>query len=150
MKWLLNLNQIFESIIYKGGVIMRKSLISLPTLLAALFFTAPGWADSPANINTPDVHSSEVKGKITKYRVQTEGLEIGQGANATDAEVMVTMNNNNQEVYVLALHADSPRVNTAIADTLRDAFISNSKVTLYYSKQSQSANKKIHMVQLER
>jgi hypothetical protein len=129
---------------------MHKSLTSLPLLVATLLFTTPVWADSPPNITTPDSHSLEVKGKITKYRVQMEGLEIGSGANAADAEVLITMNNNNKEVYVVALHSDSPRVNTLIADTLRDAFNNGSKVTLYYSKQSPSNHKKIHMVQVDR
>ncbi len=128
---------------------MRKSLLSSSALITALIFTAPSWADSPVNIVTPDTHSLEVTGKITRYRVQIEGLEIGSAEHAADAEVLVSLDGNDKTVYVVRLHTDSPPINTVMADTLRDAFINNSKVTLYHQK-SPSDHLKLHMVQMDR
>ena len=127
---------------------MRKTLLSSSVLLTALLFTAPGWADSPPDILTLDSHSLEVTGNISRYRVQIEGMEFGRDKHASDAEVMVTLNNDDSKVYTVRLHGDSPPINKVIADTLRDAFLSNSKVTLYHQKSS-SVNLKIHMVQIQ-
>jgi hypothetical protein len=129
---------------------MYKSTLSSCVILAALLFSVPSWADSPPSIAAPDTHSLEVTGKITMFRVQVEGMGIGQGADATDAEVIVAMNNNDKEVYVVALRTDSPAINTVMAETLRDAFNNNRKVKLYYLKQSPTNYKKIHMVQISR
>lgn len=118
-------------------------------LITALLFAAPGWADSPPDIRTPDSHSLEVSGKITRYRVQMEGLEIGRDAQKADAEILVTLDNDSNNVYVVRLHSDSPPINKVMADTLRDAFINDRKVMLYHQK-SPSDHLKIHMVQMDR
>lgn len=118
-------------------------------LTTALLFAAPGWADSPPDMETTDSHSLAVTGKITRYRVQMEGLEIGRGTEKADAEILVTLDNDSNNVYVVRLHGDSPPVNTVMANALREAFINNIKVTLYHQK-SPSDHLKIHLVQLER
>ena len=88
------------------------------------------WADAPPKIDIPDTHSVENKGKINLYRVQVQGLEFGRGDEEVDAEVLVTLDSQPGMVYTLRLHPDSPPINKVLADTLRDAYLSQTPVTL--------------------
>ncbi len=123
-------------------------------LLSALLLCSVSlaMADSPANIDSPDRHSVEVKGKIKLYRVQTEGMNLGKGSDEANAEVFVTLDSDPKMVYTLQLHADSPAINQVMADTLRDAFVKKLNVTLYHqmSINDKTNNLKILMVQLSR
>jgi hypothetical protein len=107
------------------------------------------FADSPKNIENPDSHSVEVKGKINLYRVQVENMNMGEGKNATDAEVFVTLDSKPDMVYALQIKGSTPPSNQVIADTLRDAYINNIPVTLYHQIAiGRDNNYKILMVQL--
>lgn len=127
---------------------MDKRIFSAAALFAALMIMPLAHADSPPNITTPDMHSVEAKGKVTLYRVQIQGLEFGSDKQKSDAEVLVTLDGSPDNVYVLRLHEDSPPVNKVMADTLREAFLSKAKVTLYYQKVPNTKNFKINVVQL--
>lgn len=132
---------------------MDKRIFSTAALFAALVIMPLAHADSPPNITTLDSHSAEAKGKITLYRVQVEGMEFGPAKNKSDAEVLVTLDSSPDNIYVLRLHKDSPPVSTVMADSLRDAFLSKTDVTLYYQKVSDAPNTKnfkINVVQLNK
>lgn len=129
---------------------MDKRTLSTALLLASLIAGPYAFADSPPDIATPDTHSVEATGKIALYRVQIQGLEFGAGKQKTDAEVLVTLEGQPENVYVLRLHEDSPPVNRVMADTLRDAFLGQAKVTLYYQKVPDRKNLNLHVVQLNR
>ena len=122
-------------------------------LLAAVItsFAVPAaLADSPVNITEPDRHSVEAKGNIGLYRMQVEGMNLGQGNNQARAELFVTLTSNPDTVYSLHVSNDST-TNRVIADTLRDAYINKLPVTLYYQMPiKRSNNFKILMVQLDR
>jgi hypothetical protein len=122
----------------------------LTLLLLCAFSLA--MADSPVDLNTPDRHSVEVKGKIKLFRVQVEGLNLGTGANKADGEVFVTLDSEPKMVYTLQLHSDSPKTNQIMADTLRDAYINDIPVTIYHqmSIKNKNNNLKILMVQMSR
>jgi hypothetical protein len=124
-------------------------LVGVATLLMA--FVGPvALADSPKTIKTPDRHSVEVKGKVKLYRVQIEGMKLGEGQNKSDAELFVTLDSNPNMVYTLQLKSNSPQVNKVMADTLRDAYINKLPVTLYHQIGiKQNNNLKILMVQLD-
>jgi len=123
-------------------------------VLAAILIFGYGsvvFADSPKTIENPDRHSVEVKGKISLYRVQIQDMKLGEGKNATDAEVFVTLDSKPGMVYALQVKGDSPPSNQVIADTLRDAYINNIPVTLYHQiAMDRDNNFKILMVQLAR
>jgi hypothetical protein len=122
-----------------------KSLAVIMLMLMSNF----AWADAPPSIAKTDSHSVESKGKINLYRVQVQGLEFGRNDEQVDAEVLVTLDTRPDMVFTLRMHPDSPPINQVIADTLRDAYLSQSPVTLYH--QITGGNKKhvkIHMVQL--
>lgn len=111
-------------------------------------------ADSPVDINKPDSHSVEVKGKVILYRVQVEGMNFGQGNNRSHAEVFVSLDSKPGMIYSLALHDGDKNVESAanreIADTLRAAYVSKSPVTIYHQMGIKKDNNfKILMVQLD-
>lgn len=120
--------------------------------LAAVLLFANGaiaLADSPKTIDAPDRHSVEVKGKISLYRVQVEGMNLGEGKDLANAEVFVSLDSRPGMVYSLQIHGDSPLSNKVIADTLRDAYVNNLPVTIYHQMAiNKDNNFKILMVQL--
>jgi hypothetical protein len=124
------------------------------TLIVTLAFTGIGvstavLADSPKTLAAPDSHSVEVTGKINLYRVQVEGMQLGEGKDKANAEVFVTLDSKPGMVYALQIHGDSPPANQVIADTLRDAYVNKLPVTLYHQIAIKKNNNfKILMVQL--
>lgn len=125
------------------NTIVRKLVMIFPlALLSPLAL-----ADSPPSLAVPDTHSIQSQGKVTLYRVQVQGLEFGQDKEMIDAEVFVTLDSSQDMVYTLKLHDDSPPVNTVIAETLREAYLSNTPVTIYHQIAPGRKNVRIHMVQ---
>ena len=132
-------------------MITRTWKIFLLAVLATMVSTPVVLADSPKTIDSPDRHSVEVKGKINLYRVQVEGMQLGEGKNKSNSEVFVTLDSSPKTIYALAIHGDSPQSNRVIADTLRDAYINKIPVTLYHQmSMTQDNNYKILMVQMNR
>lgn len=127
-----------------------KTRMALGAAALLMMFTGPVvFADSPKTIKAPDRHSVEVKGKISLYRVQIEGMKLGEGQNTADAEVFVTLDSDPNMVYSLQLKSNSPPSYRVIADTLRDAYINKLPVTIYHQMAiKQDNNLKILMVQL--
>jgi hypothetical protein len=114
------------------------SQLILASLLAlGLFASGAALADSPVRIDQPDRHSVVVKGKVSLYRVQVEGMNFGAGKNKTHAEVLVTLDTQPGKVFTLALTAPGAKdagsvVNQEIANTLRMAYVNKLPVTLYH------------------
>lgn len=129
-----------------------KSLRRLTVILASAVTLVAGslsFADAPKTVATPDRHSVEVKGKVSLYRIQIEGMKLGEGQNLADAELFVTLDSDPKMVYTLQLKKDSPQANRMIAETLRDAYVNKLPVTLYHQIPiKQDNNLKILMVQL--
>lgn len=126
-----------------------KRITGCITALLLLVGMGASFADSPKTITAPDRHSVEVKGKVKLYRVQIEGMKLGEGQNQADAELFVTLDSDPKMVYTLQLKKDSPQANKVIAETLRDAYINKLPVTLYHQiGVKQDNNLKILMVQL--
>jgi hypothetical protein len=120
----------------------------LVTLLVLSVFGTAAFADSPKNLSSPDRHSVEVTGKVSLYRVQIEGMNIGEGNNKADAEVFISLDTTPKMVYTLRLKSNSPVANKVMAETLRDAYINKVPVTLYHQVGiKQGNNLKILMVQ---
>ena len=123
----------------------------LTAYIAALFLLAgtAAFADSPKTVDAPDRHSVEVKGKVSLYRVQIEGMNLGEGQNKADAELFVSLDSDPKMVYTLQLKSNSPQANRVMAETLRDAYVNKLPVTLYHQIGiKQDNNLKILMVQL--
>lgn len=129
-------------------MIINRFVLYLATIL--LLFNFPiAFADAPQSIGIPDSHSVMVTGKVVLFRVQIEGMNMGKGTDATDAEVFVALDTDPKIVYALQLKRNSSDVNKAMADTLRDAYFNKSPVTIYRQIDMKRTNNfKIIMVQL--
>ena len=131
---------------------MTRGITSL-VVFFGLLFAGIATADSPVNIDKPDSHSVEVKGKVNLYRVQVEGMNFGNGKNKAHAEVLVSLDSQPNMIYTLALHGNDngpSAVNREMAETLRAAYVSKSPVTLYHQIGIKKDNNfKILMVQLD-
>ena len=129
-------------------MVTLRRLSACITALLLLTGTA-AFADSPKTVSAPDRHSVEVKGKVSLYRVQIEGMKLGEGQNLADAELFVSLDSDPKMVYTLQLKGNSPQANRVMADTLRDAYVNKLPVTLYHQIGiKQDNNLKILMVQL--
>lgn len=129
---------------------MKKLLFSVLFVLPMIMVGNSVLADTPSSLSTPDKHSIEVKGKITLYRVQVQDMEFGSDHEKIDAEVLVTLDGAPNKVLTIRLHDDSPPVNMLMANTLRDAYLNNKKVTIYYQiTPVEKQNVKILMVQMD-
>lgn len=129
-----------------------KSMVRKLVVIFSLGLLSPfALADTPPSLQVPDTHSIESKGKLTLYRVQVQGLEFGRQNERIDAEVFATLDSKPGMVFTLRLHEDSPPVNTIIADTLREAYLTQTPVTIYHQLTPPGRkNVKIHMVQFNR
>jgi hypothetical protein len=131
---------------------LLRSVVGLVAVLGLLFVGAAA-ADSPVMIDKPDSHSVEVKGKVSLYRVQVEGMNFGKEKNKVHAEVLVSLDSKPGMIYSLALHDDKNGesvVNREISETLRAAYVNKLPVTLYHQIGiKQDNNFKILMVQLD-
>jgi len=129
-----------------------KSMMRTLMMVFSLAIAAPiALADTPPSLTVPDTHSVPSKGKVTLYRVQIQGLELGRDQNLIDAEVFVTLDSEPGMVFGLRLHDDSPPVNGIIAETLREAYLSQTPITIYHQIGPPSRKHvKIHMVQYDR
>jgi len=123
------------------------------TVRAALMFSLLALAVAAVNADTPKTlagahgHGKNVTGKITLFRAQTEGLEIGNEKDFLDAEVLVTLDTEPGKVFGIRYHETKPATG-AIVDTLREAYINNKPVTIQHRFSPGKTNLKIIWVQL--
>lgn len=124
-------------------------VIGYLAVLSLLSFAPMALADAPKSVTEPDRHSVVVTGKVSLFRVQVEGMRMGKGKDQVDAEVFVSLDSDPKMVYAIQLKRTSPPANKAMADTLRDAYISKAPVTIYRQLDvKKSNNYKVLMVQL--
>ena len=127
---------------------LRQIEIIAITIVTALVIGV-AQADAPKTVNAPDRHSVQAQGKVSLYRVQTEGMRLGEGKNLADAELFFTLDSNPDMVYAIELKESSPASNRTMADTLRAAYINRLPVTIYHQISIQRDNNlKVLMVQL--
>ena len=126
-----------------------RNLTIIAIALATTLAVTVSVADAPKTVATPDRHSIEAKGKVSLYRVQAEGMRLGEGKNITDAELFFTLDSNPKMVYSVELKKGSPASNRVMAETLRDAYINKLPVTIYHQIGIKKDNNlKVLMVQL--
>ena len=119
--------------------------------LALIAFALTAMADAPPSLDIPDAHSNVSKGVLSMYRVQVKDLGFGAGEGKLETELFVTLDSTKDKIYTIAINKDSPEVNKVIADTLREAYLHSTPLTLYSSKFSKSKYAdEILMVQLDR
>jgi hypothetical protein len=127
--------------------VTMKQAIQTMAVVLAMAVAAPVMADTPASLKGPHGHGENAVGKITLYRAQSKGIEIGSGFDKLDAEVLVVLDSKPDLVLGIAYHDIEPASETMIS-TLRDAYIHNLPVTIQYVKAPGKKNLRINWVQL--
>lgn len=124
-----------------------KTTTRIGTLLAgsAFVISAVAFADTP-KLEGPHGHAASVSGKVTMFRVQERGLEILSGGKTVEAEVMVQLDGKPNMVFALPFHEDDP-ARREIVETLRQAYLRNTPVTLEHKLAPGQKVAKINWVQ---
>ena len=109
---------------------MMKNLYWLLIALSALFFSVSlAQADTPGSLRGEHGGQVTKSGKITLFRAQYTGLEIGPPNDRLDAEVLVTLDSEPDMVFGIPYHKENPAAENMIV-TLREAYIHNIPVTV--------------------
>jgi hypothetical protein len=115
-------------------------------ILGTLFFCSFALADTPPTL-TEHSHAITVSGKLTFFRSQMKGLEIGPGNDRLDAEVLVGLDSQPGNIYGVRLHEDEPSAAEMIT-TLREAYLRKIPVTIQVPVIPGRKNLNIFWVQL--
>lgn len=125
-----------------------KKLPRTSWLLAGLLAVCSlAQADTPGSLRGEHGSSFTASGKITLFRAQSQGLEIGPANDKLDAEVLVTLDSEPNKVFGIRLHEDDPAAREMIA-TLREAFLHDMPVTVQTPLTPGRKNLRITWVQL--
>ena len=111
---------------------MRSQMYALLLATGALAASPLVMADTPVALAGPHAHAVDVSGKITLFRSQIKGLEIGKAQKMLDAEVLVTLDTQPGKVFGVRLHDANDPAAQSMVDTLRAAYINNIPVTLQH------------------
>ncbi len=126
-----------------------KKIIYATLLSSALAVAAvPVYADTPASLRGKHDASSVVTGKVTLYRVQVQGLEIGPADDRLDAEVLVVLDSAPDMVFGIRMHEDVTASSQSMVDLLHDAYKDGTTVTLQYPMAPGKKHNRINWVQL--
>lgn len=108
---------------------MKRLYRFLLPLTALLFSISLAQADTPTSLRGE--HGAQVTktGKITLFRAQYTGLEIGPPNDRLDAEVLVTLDSEPDLVFGIPYHKENPAAENMIA-TLREAYLHDMPVTV--------------------
>ena len=105
------------------------------------------YADTPKSLMDTHGHTAIVTGKITMFRAQIQGLEIGPADDRLDAETLITLDSQPGKVFGIS-HHEEVAATESIVDTLREAYINNIPVTIQHGIAPGKNNLKIIWVQL--
>lgn len=126
-----------------------KTLTKIASVAALALTSSVVLADTPATVEGPHGHATNVTGKVTLFRVQEQGLELGTGADKIDAEVLVKIDTKPDMVYGLRLHEASAATQEMI-ETLRAAYLNDKTVTIQHPVAPGKTNVKITWVELSK
>ena len=98
-------------------------------VMALLFSVSLAQADTPGSLRGEHAAMMTKSGKISLFRAQIKGLEIGPPNDRLDAEVLVTLDSQPDLVFGISYHQEDPAARTMI-ETLREAYLHDIPVTL--------------------
>jgi hypothetical protein len=101
----------------------------LVPIMALLFSVSLAQADTPGSLRGEHAAMMTKSGKISLFRAQIQGLEIGPPNDRLDAEVLVTLDSQPDTVFGISYHQEDPAARTMI-ETLREAYLHDMPVTL--------------------
>ena len=107
-----------------------KTLYRILVPIMALFFSISlAQADTPSSLRGEHAAMMTLSGKISLFRAQIKGLEIGPPNDRLDAEVLVTLDSQPDTVFGISYHQEDPAARTMI-ETLREAYLHDMPVTV--------------------
>jgi hypothetical protein len=107
-----------------------NTLQRLMVPITVLFLTMSlAHADTPGSLRGEHGAQTTLSGKITLFRAQIQGLEIGPPNDRLDAEVLVTLDSQPDTVFGISYHKEDPAARTMI-ETLREAYLHDMPVTV--------------------
>ena len=107
-----------------------KILYRLLIAMSALFFSASVvQADTPTSLRGEHGAMVTKSGKISLFRAQITGLEIGPPSDRLDAEVLITLDSEPDMVFGIPFHKENPAADNMI-ETLREAYLHDLPVTV--------------------
>jgi hypothetical protein len=110
--------------------IKMKNLFRFLITLSALLFSIPAvYADTPGSLRGEHGGQVTLSGKISLFRAQIQGLEIGPPNDRLDAEVLVTLDTRPDTVFGISYHKEDPAARVMI-ETLREAYLHDMPVTV--------------------
>lgn len=123
-------------------------------IASSLLASSLAFADTPQGLERTDQgthagHSVEVKGKVTLFRIQEPGMNIGTGTDKLDADVLVTIDSQPDKVFGIKLEKDSA-ANREMVETLRQAYMNDVPITLQHRLSPGKKNVSISWVELTR
>jgi len=127
-----------------------KKVNLLMMLMAGMMLALSGnavYADTPKSLMDTHGHAAIVSGKLTMFRAQIQGLELGPETDRLDAETLVTLDSEPGKVFGIS-HHEEVAATESIVDTLREAYINKIPVTIQYGIAPGKNNLKIIWVQL--
>lgn len=101
----------------------------LVPIMALIFSVSLAQADTPGSLRGEHAAMMTKSGKISLFRAQIKGLEIGPPNDRLDAEVLVTLDSQPDTVFGISYHQEDPAARTMI-ETLREAYLHDMPVTL--------------------
>lgn len=129
---------------------MKRLAIVLSLMGALLIAPCMATADTAKTLmdaGSHGRHSQEFTGKLTLFRTQMKGMEIGGNGDMLDAEVLVTLDSAPDFVFGVRYHEQEPSTG-AIVDTLRSAFLNDLTVTIQTPRAPGRKHLRINWVQL--
>ena len=107
-----------------------KNLYRCLIPIVALLLSIPlAQADTPSSLRGEHAAMVTLSGKISLFRAQIQGLEIGPPNDRLDAEVLVTLDSRPDTVFGISYHKEDPAARTMI-ETLREAYLHDMPVTV--------------------
>ena len=108
---------------------MKNLFRLLIPMTALLFVFSLAHADTPSSLRGEHGAQVTLSGKISLFRAQIKGLEIGPPNDRLDAEVLVTLDSQPDTVFGISYHQEDPAARTMI-ETLREAYLHDMPVTV--------------------
>jgi hypothetical protein len=125
-----------------------KTLYQLLIVMSALFFSVSlVQADTPSSLRGEHGAMVTMSGKISLFRAQITGLEIGPPNDRLDAEVLVTLDSEPDMVFGIPYHKENPAAENMIT-TLREAYLHDMPVTVQAPMMPNRKHLKLIWVQL--
>ena len=110
-------------------MVMKTLYQLLVPIMALLFSVSLAQADTPSSLRGEHAAMVTISGKISLFRAQIKGLEIGPPNDRLDAEVLVTLDSQPDTVFGISYHQEDPAARTMI-ETLREAYLHDMPVTV--------------------